>query len=165
MASSIQSFSYVVIVPQAFFAMALKYLWNFMNLLQFLIFMLMWQIKLPEMAKITIKELRSIAFLEFIPVELILKPIKSYLGLNKEEDEEEDSKDSCVSSDSGIDRLGSPSLMENMGVMFLIGALLIVILVLFCLLRVVTKRCKCAQKATQAIKKKLFYNSFLRFVL
>ena len=53
-ATSIKSLSIFIIIPQGFFAMALKYLWNIMNLLQFLIFMLMWQIKLPMMAKITI---------------------------------------------------------------------------------------------------------------
>lgn len=38
---------YLIIVSQLFTAVALKYLWNIMNIMQFLIFMETWMIMLP----------------------------------------------------------------------------------------------------------------------
>ena len=46
--------------------MGLKYLWNIMNLLQFLIFMLMWQVDLPRFTYVCLSELKSLALLEFL---------------------------------------------------------------------------------------------------
>jgi len=56
-----------LLVLNLFLAMGLKFLWNLVNLLQFLIFMQMWQVKLPDFARIIFKELKNLAFLEFLP--------------------------------------------------------------------------------------------------
>ena len=64
-----------------FLAIGLKYLWNIMNLFQFLIYITMWQITLPTTAQIVLKELKSLALLEFIPTHIPLGWIKSLLGL------------------------------------------------------------------------------------
>ena len=72
-------FSLGLIILQVFLAIGLKYLWNIMNLLQFLIFMQMWQIVLPPMTKIILAELKNIALLEFIPTEFFTSRLKSLL--------------------------------------------------------------------------------------
>jgi len=46
-----------VLILQCFLYLGIKYLWNFMNLLQFLIFMQMWQITLPYKARVFLREL------------------------------------------------------------------------------------------------------------
>ena len=47
----------------------LKYLWNLMYLIQFLVFMQMWLTNLPHMAQVFLAELKNLALLEFIPYE------------------------------------------------------------------------------------------------
>ena len=60
-----------VLILQAFLYLGLKYLWNLMNLLQFLIFMQMWLVSLPGKARVFLFELKNLALLEFIPYDLI----------------------------------------------------------------------------------------------
>lgn len=45
----------------------LKYLWNFVNLLQFLVFIPRWQLNIPFNALTILQQLKSIALMEFIP--------------------------------------------------------------------------------------------------
>ena len=59
--------SIAIIILQVFSSLGLKYLWNIMSLLQFLIYMRMWQIKLPPFTETIVKELKSLAFMDFIP--------------------------------------------------------------------------------------------------
>ena len=68
-----------LLVLNLFLAMGLKYLWNLMNLLQFLIFMQMWQVKLPDFTRIIFKELKSLAFLEFLPTGFFKEALKKLL--------------------------------------------------------------------------------------
>ena len=65
----LNNFSLVVFIIQIFSSFGLKYLWNIMNLLQFLIYMQMWMIKLPPITQTFLQELKSIAFMDFIPKE------------------------------------------------------------------------------------------------
>ncbi len=64
------------------FAFSLKFLWGFVNLLQFLVFMQLWAIDLPDNALTVMKFLKSIALLEFIPTEQITNTISGWLGLD-----------------------------------------------------------------------------------
>lgn len=66
---------------------------------------------------------------------------------------------------NGIERVGSTSLIDNMGAMLLIGFLICILLLILLLLRVCTKKSPCVRRVYETIKKKLFYNTFLRFVL
>ena len=56
-----------ILIAQVFLHFGLKYLWNIMNLIQFLIFMQMWLISLPPYTRIFLSELKALALLEFIP--------------------------------------------------------------------------------------------------
>ena len=80
--------SLVVFILQIVSSLGLKYLWNIMNLLQFLLYMQMWMIKLPPLTQTFLQELKAIAFMDFIPKKDIQNVIKEKLGL------EEDSSDS-----------------------------------------------------------------------
>ena len=153
-----------ILILQIFLAMGLKYLWNIMNLLQFLIFMEIWQISLPPTTRVILSNLKSLALLEFIPTETFKNGLKSLLGISLSDDPKVE--DSCsVEDPSGVNRVASNDLINNMGAMLLIAAIIFAVLVLLVLLRVAQKRCACAKKAFDAIKKKLFWNTFLRYVL
>ena len=138
--------------------------------------MQMWQIKLPQTTRIVLQGLKSIALFEFIPTESFKSQLKELLGVEDESPQviDDDSSSSCgangseedsVTEKSGIERVGTPSLIDNMGAMLLIGLLICLLLLILLLLRICTKRSPCARRVYEAIKKKLFYNTLLRFVL
>ena len=61
--------------------------------------------------------------------------------------------------------MGSSSLIDNMGSMLVIGLIILAILLLLLLLRCLAQKSTKIGKCYNAIKKKLFYNTFLRYVL
>lgn len=169
--SSMTSLSIGLIVLQVFLAMGLKYLWNIMNLLQFLIYMQMWLISLPLTTQIVLSQLKSLALLEFIPTDWFKNLLKKLLtgddpaaecdGTCAEAVEKEDS---VLNEESGIDRVGSSSLLDNMGVMLLLGVLLVTLVLLLVLIRFCRRRAFC-EKLYLAFKKKMCYNFFFRYVM
>ena len=70
-----------------------------------------------------------------------------------------------MTPENGIDRVGSSSLIDNMGSMLILGLIIVGILILLFVLAIIARKCTCVQKSYVAIKKKLFYNTFLRYVL
>ena len=68
-AACITSITIIILLAQVCLHFGLKYLWNTMNLVQFLIFMQLWLFRLPERARIFLTELKALALLEFIPYE------------------------------------------------------------------------------------------------
>lgn len=66
---------------------------------------------------------------------------------------------------SDIGRTGSSSLIDNMGTMLVIAVAILFILLLLLLLKLCASRVQCVRRLYQSIKRKLFYNTFLRFVL
>ena len=83
------------------------------------------------------------------------EPVYNLLGIPYE-------KEGCFGDKQGANRFG---LMDNMGMMFIFAIVLLSLLVLlgFCLL--FARKSTCVKKVAQFIKKKLLYNSFLRFIL
>ena len=55
MAATMATVTVGMLIVQAFLYLGLKYLWNLMNLLQFLIFMQMWLVSLPGKARIFLR--------------------------------------------------------------------------------------------------------------
>lgn len=82
-----------LVILQIFMAIGLKYLWNIMNLLQFLIFMQMWVISIPPTTRIVLSELQNLALLEFIPTEVFSNLLKKILGT--EEESQTCAEDTC----------------------------------------------------------------------
>jgi len=66
----------------------LKYLWNMVNLLQFLVFIQQWKFSLPQNAHGFLKYLKSLALMEFIDTAPVTKWISDKLGLCKQCKEE-----------------------------------------------------------------------------
>ena len=59
----------------------LKYIWNIINVLQFIIYMLRWQIDLPSLTEKYIASLKMLVLFEFIPTNEILGKIKEEVGI------------------------------------------------------------------------------------
>jgi len=78
----------------------LKYLWNFVNLLQFLVFIPKWNINIPSNALAVLQQLKSIALMEFIPTKEITGKISGWLAMDPDDDS---------------------NIMNSMGLMLLVG--------------------------------------------
>ena len=59
-------FSTLQLASNVFLAYGLKYLWNMVNLLQFLVFFQYWQINIHPSAQLIIDQIRKLALFEFI---------------------------------------------------------------------------------------------------
>ena len=81
----------------------LKHMWKVINVLQFVVFYLMWQINVPPNASIFIEQVRNLAFFEFV-TDWIFNWLAS-----KEKSCQDEEGESCavVAVKDGIDRLGS----------------------------------------------------------
>ena len=90
------------------FSFGLKYLWNFVNLLQFLVFIPRWKINIPLNALAVLMQLKSIALMEFIPTKEITGTISGWLAMDPDDDS---------------------NIMNSMGLMLLIGLAILVIVV------------------------------------
>lgn len=88
----------MILLLQVFLAMGLKYLWNIMNLLQFLIYMQMWLISLPPTTRIILRELKTLALLEFIPTDKFRETLKQLMGIKEDKEENCEEGDICQSS-------------------------------------------------------------------
>mmetsp|Transcript_27028 Transcript_27028/g.36120 ORF Transcript_27028/g.36120 Transcript_27028/m.36120 type:complete len:116 (+) Transcript_27028:260-607(+) len=110
-----------------------------MNLLQFLIFMLTWNIRLPATTKIIIGELKSLAFCEFMPTGWFKDSVRSAIGIETPQTKCGD-QPAGVCEESGSARLGTNDLVENSGAMLLASFMLVMILALLLLLRFLTTR-------------------------
>jgi hypothetical protein len=86
----------------------LKYLWNFVNLLQFLVFIPRWKLNIPANALAILVQLKSIALMEFIPTKTITSTISGWLGMDPEDDS---------------------NIMNNMGLMLIVAVGIMVIVV------------------------------------
>ena len=65
-------------------AFALKYLWNMVNILQFLVFIVNWQFNYPNNGEIFLRKVRYLVFMEFIPYEAAIDWISSILSVEEE---------------------------------------------------------------------------------
>jgi len=163
--STLTNFSIALCVAQIFVTIGLKYLWNIMNLLQFLIFMQqLWRIRLPPTASVILKQLKVMALMEFIPTQWFKDSIRELLGLEKP------CEGDCLSDAESLPELAleeakSTDLLDNLGAMVFLGSLIVGLVLLFLLIWLLALKCACCQKFIQSVKQKLFYNSILRYVL
>lgn len=113
-------------------AQGLKFLWNVINLLQFLVFMQKWKIKIPYETMIWLKALRSITLFEFIPTKSIVNKVSDYLGIKKGVEEDND----ALAVESGTSAMAKKgNILENMGMMLIIGVGMIFAVILLLLFR------------------------------
>ena len=76
--SSTSTFSLVTLLVCFALGYGLKFLWNSVNIIQFMIFMVLWSFSLPLIAMKFILSLKMLALFEFIPTTEIL----AWLGLS-----------------------------------------------------------------------------------
>ena len=72
------------IVINVFLAFSLRFVWNLVNLLQFLVFMQLWKINMPSHTYTVLKFIKNVALLEFIPTKKITAAVSEFLGLDPE---------------------------------------------------------------------------------
>ena len=118
-------FSALQLVLNLAIGAGLKHMWKVINVLQFVVFFLIWQINVPSEASIFIEQVRNLAFFEFVTDWI-------FDWLATEEDDCLDAEEvecDVVNTQSSIDRLGSDNFLKNAGFMALAGLGLIVGLV------------------------------------
>ena len=63
-------------------AYALKYLWNMVNLFQFLVFIEKWQLNYPPNAQAFLQNIKSLVLMEFVPTEDVSLWISDKLSIS-----------------------------------------------------------------------------------
>ena len=98
-------------------------LWHLINILQFFVYIALWQINYPRLTSVILMELRKIALGEFLEELQIGKNLAEFFGIPSDSGSESDLKEDQV----GIQRLGSKFISQNLGVSFFVSTALIVL--------------------------------------
>lgn len=106
--SGMNTIAIINLIVNIVLSFGLKYLWNFVNLLQFLVFIPRWRLNIPQNALAILAQLKSIALMEFIPTKTITSTISGWLGMDPDDDS---------------------NIMNNMGLMLIIGVGILVIVI------------------------------------
>ena len=134
--STANTFATGNIVLNIILGSSLKLLWGMINTLQFVVFFSDWRVLIPPNALIAIETFRVIALGEFIPYEWLTEPMSE--PFQGPDDDSEDSSRANV--------------LQNMGVMLLFGAIILIVAVtVFLLVKHCRRNIKC-QKAFAAVK-------------
>ena len=130
-------------------AYGLKYLWNMVNLFQFLVFIENWRINISPEAKIFLTQFRKLAFFEFVDTTWFTEWMSEELGYETETENncEQDQNLKCPNRktadrksqdveqakikepETEMKRLGSINFVDNMGIMLFFAVLLLVLCV------------------------------------
>ena len=158
-------------------AYGLKYLWKMVNLFQFIVFFQNWKIAISPRARLALEQVKVLAFFEFVDTTWFTKWVHESLGIECKECEEEDVEEypnrlleesntsgDKVQMEPDATRLGSIDIVENLGIMLLFAFLLLVIVACLMLLRVIVKFNPEARGIYLKIKRKIFWNAFIRYV-
>jgi hypothetical protein len=134
----------VNLVVNIVLSFGLKYLWNFVNLLQFLVFIPKWKINIPMNALAVLSQLKSIALMEFIPTKEITGKVSGWLGMDPSDES---------------------NIMNSMGLMLLIAGIIFLVIVALVIVSCFVQNSYRAYKTYQGVKESIFYNTFLRYML
>ena len=129
-----------------------------MNMIQYLIYMQMWLMGLPNRVRVFLRELKALALLEFIPYEWLSSSEKTMHSSSVQDED-------LVSEELGIDRFGSNSLVQGLGSMLILAITITVIILLVLCLRLLTLYSSRLKSLYMQVKKKIKYNLVLRYVL
>ena len=135
------------LVLNVILAVGLKYLWNMVNLLQFIVFMRYWGCTMPTETEIFLEALKTLALFEFLPTDQIDDTIKGWLGIEND--------------DSGEQK----SWFDDLAVV-MIFAFVLLFLFLILLIGILFRRhsAKCTS-CLDGLKKKLFFGVLIRYLL
>jgi hypothetical protein len=181
------------LVLQLFLAYGLKYLWNLINLFQFLVFFLQWKISIDETTEIYLQAIKSLALFEFLDTGLLVQKFrafvtgvplesiqcqdgdiddfdicKNYMAIDLEDDDDSEllvlDTDAYV-QDKQTERLGSPSLLANLGSFLVYGVGMILTALVVIMLRPFTRKNPTINKILKKLQKTFLWNGFLRFII
>lgn len=129
-----------------FLAVGLKYLWNLVALLQFVIFMRMWLIQMPIKTSLFLKSLKSLALFEFLPTDNLDTKAADFVGIDYSRPSNEN------------------SLFDSLAVVIIFGCSIVLAVLLLSILLCCKKTCPKVGKCYDALKQKLLYGTFIRYV-
>ena len=177
------AFSWTSLLVNLAVSYGLKYLWNTVNILQFAVFMSLWQLSYPNNGRRFLGKLKELALMEFLPTDDVINFLSELMGLDDEEgkcedcdivmstrrlDEADESADDNTDEHSDqltVSSLGSQNLVRNLGIMLVIALIIALLLLLDRLLKLLVKRYSWLQKLYKLIHDKIFYNLFIRYIL
>ena len=81
------------------------------NLLQFEVFILLWQVSIPYKAEAFLKYIKLLALMEFIPSAWFTDKVSEWLGIQCEQDDATCISDEDESDKTGIAKLGSRNIV------------------------------------------------------
>jgi hypothetical protein len=142
--SGMNTIALVNLIVNIVLSFGLKYLWNFVNLLQFLVFIPRWKLNIPANALAILGQLKSIALMEFIPTKAITSTVSGWLGMDPDDDS---------------------NIMNNMGLMLIVGVGIMVTVVALGVVSCLVQTNYRAYKTYREIRQSIFYNTFLRYII
>ena len=118
-------------------------MWNVVNVLQFIVYIELIKTNLAVHARMFLIQLKSIALGEFIPYEWISK---KFFGATED--------------------LKETSVANKMGTMFLLGIVILIVTIIVLLCGIFRKKLSVkVVRAVDKLKRKLFWNTFIRYTL
>lgn len=145
------AFSIGNLIFNLFLAFGLKYLWNMVSLLQFIVFMRTWQIMIPDTTDVFLKSLKTLALFEFLPTEKVTQAVKSWFTSDTECEE------NCQAQDS--------STFDELGMVFIAGVAILIACLVLLVLAILVRKCPKLKGCYQGLKKKLAYGMPIRYLL
>ena len=131
---AVNAFTTFEIVLYTLMASGLKYLWNLINILQFLVFMQKWRVSIPYKTLIWLQTLKAIALFEFVPKKWFTDSISGLLGFEvSQKGDEHGSLEIEGHTDAELSQ--KTNIVENMGMMLLLAFFLIFVMLLLGLAR------------------------------
>ena len=139
-------------------------LWILINILQFFVYIALWQITFPDLTRTILLGLRRVAMGEFMDDLEIGDRLAEFFGLSAASE----SKDDLNNEKVGNERLGSKFISENMGVTFtLIAAFVVTIILLvfslYCCCKSCGSTCSKCKELMVKLKDRLFWNPIIRY--
>lgn len=87
MQNTMAAFSIGNLILNLFLGVGLRYLWKMVNLLQFIVFMRLWLVKIPAEADMFLKSLRALALFEFLPTDELDSTLMDWFGIEHEDED------------------------------------------------------------------------------
>ena len=113
-----------------------------------------WLIFLPTITDTWLKQIKSLALLEFLPTDELDDWLMDLVGIDREEIKQAFENDK-----------EEESLFDTLAVFLIIGSVIILLVFLLLILRCMVSACPRVKRCYEYLRSKLFYATFIRFVL
>ena len=103
--------------------------------------------------------------MEFIPSKWLTDAISDFLGVGCQEEDATCQAEIDESERTGLSKLGSTNIVDNMGIMLLAGVFILVLVALLLLTKTCMYRDYRLFRIYMKIRQRIFWNTFIRYVL